>query len=98
MYKVTVDKNSDGQRADKFIKKILPLAPNSFIYKMFRKKDVKVNGVRIKEDTFVYEGDVMELFLYEDNELLYTTPVTTGKDSTPSDTGLFKIKYRGNYV
>jgi 23S rRNA pseudouridine955/2504/2580 synthase len=48
MYKVTVDKNSDGQRADKFIKKILPLAPNSFIYKMFRKKDVKVNGVRIK--------------------------------------------------
>ena len=66
MYKVTVDKNSDGQRADKFIKKILPLAPNSFIYKMFRKKDVKVNGVRIKEDTFVYEGDVMQLFLYED--------------------------------
>ena len=25
------------------------------------------------------------------SELLYTTPVTTGKDSTPSDTGLFKV-------
>ena len=66
MYKVVIDKNSDGQRADKFIKKLLPLAPSSFIYKMFRKKDVKLNGVRIKEDTFVYEGDELELFLYED--------------------------------
>lgn len=66
MYKVIIDKNSNGQRADKFLKKLLPLAPSSFIYKLFRKKDVKVNGVRIKEDTFVYAGDEMELFLYED--------------------------------
>lgn len=66
VYQVVVDKNSDGQRADKFVKKILPLAPNSFIYKMFRKKDVKCNGKRIAEQTMIYAGDIIEMFLYED--------------------------------
>jgi len=31
------------------------------------------------------------LYLYHNNVLCYDTPVTTGKDSTPSDIGLFKI-------
>jgi len=79
MYKVIIDKNSNGQRADKFIKKLLPLAPSSFIYKMFRKKDVKLNGIRIKEDTFVYEGDVLELFLYEDKVKEFQEEVTIEK-------------------
>lgn len=79
MYKVVIDKNSHGQRADKFIKKLLPLAPSSFIYKMFRKKDVKLNGTRIKEDTFVYEGDVLELFLYEDKVKEFQEEVTIEK-------------------
>ena len=29
--------------------------------------------------------------MYNEEDLLFTTPVTTGKDSTPSDKGLFKI-------
>ena len=66
MYQVIVDKNSDGQRADKFVKKILPLAPANFIYKMFRKKDIKINGVKATEKSMIYEGDVVEMFLYED--------------------------------
>lgn len=49
----------------------------------------------ILQDRFVIvDKSEQQLFLYEDNELLYTTPVTTGKDSTPSDTGLFKINYK----
>jgi len=66
MYQVIVDKNSDGQRADKFIKKLLPLAPASFVYKMFRKKDIKINGVKATEKTMVRAGDVVDMFLYED--------------------------------
>ena len=31
-----------NQRADKYIKKYLNEAPVSFIYKLFRKKDVKI--------------------------------------------------------
>lgn len=32
-----------------------------------------------------------KLYLYNNNVLCYDTPVTTGKDSTPSDIGLFRI-------
>ena len=60
---------------------------------------VSTEYTEVLEDRFVIvDKSEQQLFLYEDNELLYTTPVTTGKDSTPSDTGLFKIKYKAKDV
>ena len=44
-FKIT--KLEDNQRIDKFVKRALKDAPPSFIYKMFRKKDIKVNGKRV---------------------------------------------------
>lgn len=75
MYRVVVDENSDGQRADKYVRKLLPLAPNNLIYKMFRKKDIKLNGKKINEKTFVYKGDVLELFLYENKVKEYQSTI-----------------------
>lgn len=66
MHKIFIDVNSDGQRADKFLRKYLPLAPQNLIYKLFRKKDVKLNGQRIDASVKIHAGDVMEIFLYED--------------------------------
>jgi len=43
----------------------------------------------------IVDINVQRLYLYNNNELYYTTPITTGKDSTPSDIGLFKIWYKG---
>ena len=54
---------------------------------------------KVLEDRYVIvDKSEQQLYLYDDNELLYTTPVTTGKDSTPSDTGLFKINYKATNV
>ena len=39
----------------------------------------------------IVDKSEQQLYMYNENELYYTTPVTTGKDSTPSDTGLFNI-------
>lgn len=39
----------------------------------------------------VVDKSEQQLYMYNNDELYFTTPVTTGKDSTPSDTGLFKI-------
>ena len=44
MKKITVTNKDQGQRIDKYIRKYLNNAPLSFIYKLFRKKDIKVNG------------------------------------------------------
>jgi len=44
MQSVTITKNQAGQRLDKFLKKYLPEAENSFLYKMLRKKNITLNG------------------------------------------------------
>ncbi len=66
MKELKVKSNDANQRIDKYLKKVLVNAPASFIYKMFRKKDVKVNGQRVGENYILKEGDLVTLFLYED--------------------------------
>lgn len=41
-------------------------APVSFLYKMFRQKDVKVNGKKANIDYILKEGDVVDIYLKED--------------------------------
>jgi 23S rRNA pseudouridine955/2504/2580 synthase len=57
---------------------------SSFVYKTLRKKDIKVNGTRIKENINVYTDDIIEVFIddkflfkqldlniiYEDNNII----------------------------
>ena len=62
----TITINEANQRIDKFLKRALKDAPLSFIYKMFRKKDVKVNGVKAKIDYILKENDIVEIYLKED--------------------------------
>ena len=60
---------------------------------------VSAQYTKVLEDRYVIvDKSEQQLYLYDDNELLYTTPVTTGKDETPSDTGLFKIIYKDTNV
>lgn len=48
----------------------------------------------------IVDKSEQKLYLYNDDELLFVTPVTTGKDKTPSDTGLFQVWQRveGKYL
>ncbi len=44
MLKKKVNSSESNQTLEKYVRKLIPEAPLSFIYKLFRKKDVKVNG------------------------------------------------------
>lgn len=63
MFEVVIDKKSENQRVDKYVRKILKNAPLSFIYKLFRKKDVKVNDKRIDVDYKLKENDVLKIYV-----------------------------------
>lgn len=63
-FKITADEAN--QRIDKFLKRMLKDAPLSFIYKMFRKKDVKVNGSKAKIDYILKKDDEVSVYLKED--------------------------------
>lgn len=76
MKKIEIDDNHANQRIDKYLKKLLCQAPTQLIYKMLRKKDIKVNSVRVKENYILQKGDIVELFLYDDKFKEYTQPQT----------------------
>ena len=58
-----IKKEDGNRRIDKFIKKMLFDAPASFIYKMIRKKDVKVNNKRVDINYIIQEGDKVDIYI-----------------------------------
>ena len=71
MRRLHVSKEESNQKLEKYIRKSFKELPLSYIYKLFRKKDVKVNGKRESKDYIVQEGDVVDAYIdssFEINE------------------------------
>ena len=54
-----------GKRIDKILKDAFPQLPVSAMYKAFRKKDIKINGSRVKETHVVLAGDRVEVYIID---------------------------------
>ena len=52
-----------GQTLEKYVRKVLNTAPLSFIYKLFRKKDIKVNGHWEKEKYILNVDDEVSIYV-----------------------------------
>ncbi len=66
MREITIGANQCGQRLDKFLHKYMKEAPSSFLYKMLRKKNIKLNGKKADGKEKLVEGDVVTLFFSEE--------------------------------
>ena len=66
MQKITVSANEAGQRMDKLLAKYLSNAPKSFLYKMLRKKNIKLNGKKAEGNEMLALGDEITLFLADE--------------------------------
>ena len=66
MKEIKITKNDSGQRFDKFLLKYFDKAPKSFIYKMMRKKRIKLNGGKADGNETLAEGDMVQMYLSED--------------------------------
>ena len=66
MKSINVSSSDQGQRIDKYIRKYLNNAPLSFIYKLFRKKDIKVNGKKVDINYIIKENDLIEIYIKDD--------------------------------
>ena len=53
--------NESGQRFDKYLKKLLPNAGSSFLYKMLRKKNITLNGTKASGNEKLKEQEVSEI-------------------------------------
>ena len=77
MKQFIVQQNEAGQRLDKLLLKILNKAPQSFIYKMLRKKNIVLNGKKADGSEKLAVNDEIKLFLSDATieqfqETLYT--------------------------
>lgn len=66
MQKLTITEREAGQRLDRYLRKYMSLAPGSFIYKMLRKKNIKLNGKKAEGGERLKTGDQVSLFLADD--------------------------------
>lgn len=66
MREIHVAVNEAGQRLDKLLAKYLNEAPKSFLYKMLRKKNIKLNGKKAEGSEKLSKGDVITLFLADE--------------------------------
>lgn len=66
MREFEIGEKESGQRMDKFLKKYLNLAPQSFIYKMLRKKNITLNGHKADGSEIIHEKDKICLFLADE--------------------------------
>ncbi|OIP54951.1 hypothetical protein AUK10_00250 [Candidatus Gracilibacteria bacterium CG2_30_37_12] len=72
MKQFTITSNDANQRLDKFLKKLLPHAPLSFIYKLNRKNNVKVDRKRKDNEYIIQEGESIELFIKDEEYEILT--------------------------
>lgn len=66
MQKFLVGESESGQTLEKYIRKVLKDAPLSFIYKLFRKKDIKVNGHWQKEKYIISTGEEISVYITDE--------------------------------
>ena len=66
MKELEINANEAGQRFDKYLKKYLKEAPDSFRYKMLRKKNIVLNGKKADGREKLAAGDRVKLFLSEE--------------------------------
>ena len=66
MKELNIDINEHEQRIDRFLRKYLPKAGKSFIYKMLRKKRIKLNKKRANPEDMIYEGDTIQMYLADE--------------------------------
>jgi 23S rRNA pseudouridine955/2504/2580 synthase len=82
---INITNNEAGQRFDKYLKKLLKEAPDSFIYKMLRKKNIVLNGKKSDGKEILSIGDEVKLFLADE-----TFEKFSGKASNNSDNELLQ--------
>lgn len=92
MKEFVIKPNESNQRLDKYLKKLLPNANTSFIYKMLRKKNITLNQKKASGNELVLNGDIVKLFFSDE-----TFDKFSGSDDVFAEdyNGLKKLELKG---
>ena len=85
MRELNITAREEGQRLDKILSKYLNKAPKSFVYKMLRKKNIKLNGKKATGNEKLSKGDQVCIYLAEDTISKFREEVRAGKQKLKLD-------------
>ena len=66
MKDIVIQKNESEQRIDRFLMKLLKNTSRGNIYKLLRKKVIKLNGKKVSPETFIKENDLIQIYLSDE--------------------------------
>ena len=81
MKQIIIDGSFSGQRLDRVLKKYLVNATDGFIYKMLRKKNIKLNDSGAKGKEILNQGDIISIYFSDE-----TLDKFTGRSASPDAT------------
>lgn len=95
MKKIIIEESQGNKKLTKFLRQYFKDMPVSAIYKAIRKRNIKINGIRVKEDYIISSGDVLEIYI-PDNILMGISLDNIPKPSNLSLTNGFSVVYEDN--
>lgn len=66
MKEIIIQKDDSGQRLDKFLQKYFKQASKSFLYKMLRKKNIKLNNKKAEGKEMLQMGDQVSIYFSDE--------------------------------
>ena len=66
MKTLIIDNKNNGKKLNSVLLKEFPNLSINSIYKALRKKDIRVNNVRINENVTLYSGDTVSVYISDD--------------------------------
>lgn len=101
MITLQVGKKGEGKRIDRYISSELTELPFSLLQKTFRKRDVKVNGVRVKPDYILQAGDRIDLYAQMEAKEQAKEQASSFNDSTNPEiyfSSFFSVVYEDENI
>lgn len=85
MREINITAKEEGQRLDKILAKYLNKAPRSFVYKMLRKKNIKLNGKKASGNEKLSGGDQICIYLSEETIEKFREDISVGEQKIKLD-------------
>lgn len=79
-----IDTNDAGMRLDRYLKKLLPNAKASLLYKSIRKKNITVNGKKAKQEDVLVFGDTVEIYFSDETLAKFSKAPKSAKGKFPA--------------
>lgn len=66
MRKLIVDKKFNNKKLNNFILESFPNLNRNTLFKALRQKDIRINNIKVSEDTIIHTGDEISIYIIDD--------------------------------